>query len=65
KQLRDMGATIGIGANSLKSPLSYQIIFQYGIKGTSQNNIIRENYMNLTFVLNFGAIWYTKGRKFD
>ncbi|HXB95588.1 MAG TPA: hypothetical protein VNU70_10530, partial [Puia sp.] len=65
KQLTDMGLTMGIGVNSLKSPLAYNIIFQYGIKGTTDNNLIRENYMNLTFVLNFGTIWYTKGRKFD
>lgn len=65
KQLTDMGVTLGIGVNSLKSPLAYNIIFQYGIRGTTNNDLIRENYMNLTFVLNYGAIWFTKGRKFD
>jgi hypothetical protein len=65
QQIRDMGITAGIGANSLKSPLAYDIIFQYGIKGTTANNLIRQNYADLTFVLNFGQIWYTKGKKFD
>ena len=51
--------------NSLKSPLSYSVIFQYGVKGTTQNDLIRQNYADVTFVLNFGAIWYTKGKKFD
>jgi hypothetical protein len=60
-----MGVTAGIGANSLKSPLAYDIIFQYGIKGTTANNLIRENYADITFILNFGQIWYTKGKKFD
>jgi len=65
QQIRDMGITAGIGANSLKSPLAYDIIFQYGIKGTTANNLIRQNYADVTFVLNFGQIWYTKGKKFD
>jgi hypothetical protein len=65
KQLTDMGATVGFGINSLKSPLAYNIILQYGIRGTTKNNLIRENYTNITFVINFGAVWFTKGRKFD
>jgi hypothetical protein len=65
QQIKDMGVTAGIGANSLKSPLAFDIIFQYGIKGTTTNNLIRQNYADVTFVLNFGQIWYTKGKKFD
>jgi hypothetical protein len=65
QQIKDMGVTIGFGANSLKSPLAYDIIFQYGIKGTTKNNLIRENYANITFVINYGSVWYTKGKKFD
>jgi hypothetical protein len=65
KQIRDMGVTMGFGFNSVKSPLAYNIIFQYGIKGTAKNNLIRENYANITFVINYGSIWYTKGKKFD
>ena len=65
KQIKDMGVTLGFGMNSLKSPLAYSIVFQYGIKGTTQNNLIRENYANITFVINYGSIWYTKGKKFD
>jgi hypothetical protein len=65
KQIKDMGVTVGFGVNSLKSPLAYSVVFQYGIKGTTQNNLIRENYANITFVINYGSIWYTKGKKFD
>jgi hypothetical protein len=65
QQIKDMGITAGIGANALKSPLSYDIIFQYGIKGTTANNLIRQNYADVTFILNFSQIWYTKGKKFD
>jgi hypothetical protein len=65
QQIKDMGATVGFGVNSLKSPLAYSIVFQYGIKGTTSNNLIRENYANVTFMINYGAIWYTKGKRFD
>lgn len=64
-QIRDMGVTFGFGVNSLKTPLAYNVILNYGIKGTTKNSLIRENYVNISFVLNFGTIWYTKGRKFD
>lgn len=65
KQIRDMGITAGFGVNSLKTPLAYSVVLQYGIKGTTENTLIRENYTNLTFTVNFGSIWYTKGKKFD
>jgi hypothetical protein len=65
QQLKDMGVSVGFGKNGFKSPLSYSIVLTYGIRGTTQNNLIRENYANLTFVLNYSALWFTKGRKFD
>lgn len=63
--IKDMGATFGFGVNSLKSPLAYSMVFQYGVKGTQNNNLIQERYANITFMLNYGAVLYTKGRKYD
>ncbi|HXD77351.1 MAG TPA: hypothetical protein VN616_06065 [Puia sp.] len=65
QQIKDYGVSFGFGANGLKSPLSYSVIFQYGIKGTTKNDLIRQNYADVTFIINFGQIWYTKGKKFD
>ncbi len=65
EQIKDMGVTAGFGVNSLKTPLAYTITFNYGIKGTTKNNLIRENYFNVNFLINYGAIWYTKGKKFE
>lgn len=65
QEIKDMGITAGFGINSLKTPLAYSITFQYGIKGTTQNNLIRENYFNVNFLINYGSIWYTKGKKFE
>lgn len=65
QQIKDKGVTVGFGVNSLKSPLAYSIVFQYGIKGTQANNLIQEHYTNVTFVINYGALWFTKGKKYD
>ncbi len=65
QQIKNYGITAGFGVNSIKSPMAYSIVFQYGVTGTTQNDLIRENYANLTFLINFGQIWYTKGKKFD
>ena len=63
--INDIGGTIGMGVNSKRSPLSFIVILQYGIKGTAENNLIRENYANLSFVFSFRDFWYTHGRKFE
>jgi hypothetical protein len=65
QQIKDEGVTVGFGVNSLKSPLAYSIIFQYGIKGTQSNNLIQERYANITFLVNYGSLWFTKGKKYD
>lgn len=65
QQIKDYGITAGFGINSLKTPLSYSITFQYGIKGTQTNDLIQERYGNMTIMINYGALWYTKGRKYD
>jgi hypothetical protein len=65
QQIKNYGVTAGFGVNSLKSPMAYSIVFQYGVTGTTQNDLIRENYADVTFLINFGQIWFTKGKKFD
>jgi hypothetical protein len=63
--INDIGGSIGIGSNSKRSPLSFIFVLQYGIKGTAENNLIRENYVNASFIFSFRDFWYTQGRKFD
>ena len=65
QQIKDMGATVGFGVNSLKSNLAYAVIFQYGIKGTQKNGLIEQRYANVTFLINYGALWFTRGKKYD
>jgi hypothetical protein len=64
-EINDIGGTIGIGTNSKRSPLSFMFVIQYGIKGTVNNNLIRENYLNMSFIFSFRDFWYTQGRKLE
>jgi hypothetical protein len=64
-QIKDYGVTASLGVNGLKSPLCYNFVVQYGVKGTQQNNLVQMRYVNFTFVLNYGAVWFTKGKKYD
>jgi hypothetical protein len=63
--ITDIGGTVGFGVNSKRSPLSVNVVLTYGIKGTTANNLIRENYMNASFIFSMRDFWYTHGRKYD
>jgi len=63
QSIKDMGATLGIGINAKRSLLSYNIVFQYGIRGSQNDNLIQERYFNLTFVFSYRDLWYTRGVK--
>ncbi|MCC6286340.1 MAG: hypothetical protein IT249_00500 [Chitinophagaceae bacterium] len=64
EQLKDMGASVGIGFHSKRSTLSYLLGFEYGIRGTKSQNLIQERYGKITFTLSFKDLWYTKGQKY-
>jgi hypothetical protein len=61
----DIGGSIGMGVNSKRTPLSVNVVLTYGVKGTVANNLIRENYVNASFIFSLREFWYTRGRKFD
>ncbi len=61
----DIGGSIGMGVNSLRTPLSCIVVLTYGVKGTTANNLLRENYVTASFVFSMRDFWYTHGRKFD
>jgi hypothetical protein len=60
--INDMGASLGFGVNSLRSPLSYAVTLQYGIRGTQSNNLIEERYAKITVMVSFRDLWFTRGR---
>ena len=64
QRLKDMGISAGIGFNSKRSTMSYLIAFEYGIRGTREENLIEERYARFTLTLSYKDFWYTKGIKY-
>jgi hypothetical protein len=65
KPIEDMGVTAGLGINAKRSPLSLNVSFQYGIRGTTENNLIKENYFGTTVIFSYRDFWFTRGRRFN
>lgn len=65
EQLKDAGITLGYGINSMRNPLGVNIALQVGQRGTEQEGLIKERYVNFTFTISYRDFWLTKGRKYD
>jgi hypothetical protein len=65
QQLTDAGVTVGYGINSFRNPLGVNVAMQVGQRGTQQNGLIKERYLNLTFTISYRDLWYTKGKKYE
>lgn len=62
--LDEFGGTMGFGSY-LSGKLSYGISLEAGRRGTMANNLIKENYVQLTLSLSFREFLFSKGRKYD
>jgi len=65
QQITDMGVTLGAGVSTTRSPFAYNISFQYGIRGTSSQQLIKENYFSISFLLSYRDFWFTKGKRYN
>ncbi len=65
EQLKDFGATIGFGLNSIRNPLGFSTSLMVGSRGTTANGLIRENYTQINFTISYRDFWFTKGRKYE
>ena len=63
-QLKDYGITFGVGmpVRSLKS--SMNVAFTLGSRGTTEYNLLKENYGIITFNVTLHDLWFRK-RRFD
>ena len=63
-QLEDYGITFGLGlpVRTLKS--SINLAFTLGTRGTTQYNLVKENYGIITFNVTLHDLWFRK-RRFD
>ena len=64
QQLNEFGLTAGYGGY-LNRGLSYGLSVEGGRRGTTANNLIRENYVQFTIALSYREVLYSKGRKYD
>ncbi|MFI5132777.1 MAG: hypothetical protein ACHQEB_00500 [Chitinophagales bacterium] len=62
-QINNFGATIGTAG--YLGQLLYNLSLDVGQRGTRQNNLIRENYFQLTLGISYRDFLFSKGRKYD
>lgn len=62
--INEFGVTAGYGGY-LSRGLSYGLSLEGGRRGTTANNLIRENYVQFTIALSYREVLYSKGRKYD
>ncbi len=64
QQLEDYGITFGVGlpVNTLRS--SINVAFTLGTRGTTEYNLVKENYGIITFNVTLHDLWFRK-RRFD
>lgn len=64
KQINDYGINFGLGLPVGGKFSNINVGFEYGKKGTIYNNLIEENYFNLSIGLSLNDLWFEK-RKYD
>ena len=64
QQLKDYGITFGAGFNSKQSQFGYQLNLQIGQRGTTLNNLIKENYIQAGVTLTYRDFWLTKVKRY-
>lgn len=57
QQIRDAGITLGVGINSFSSGLGTMFNVQLGTRGTTVNNLIRENYFQVGVTISYTSSW--------
>ncbi len=63
-QLEDYGITFGLGLPVKTLRSSINVAFTLGIRGTTEYNLVKENYGIITFNVTLHDLWFRK-RRFD
>ena len=64
EQLKDYGISFGVGLPLRNTRSTFNLAVNAGRRGTLENNLIRENYMFLSFSVTLYDFWFMK-RKYD
>lgn len=63
-QIKEFGISFGAGIPFPKSKSTANFAIEFGKKGTTKDNLVRNNYTKLSLYLNLYDYWFVK-RKFD
>ena len=63
-QINDFGISFGVGVPMYRSASTMNIGFELGKRGTTDYNLVLENYAKVNFSLNLHDLWFMK-RKID
>jgi hypothetical protein len=64
RQINDFGITFGVGLPVYRSKSTINIAAEIGKKGTTEENLVLENYFRLNLMVNLYDLWFIK-RRFD
>jgi hypothetical protein len=64
QQINDYGITFGVGLPIYRSNSTINVAVEFGRRGTTNNNLVLENYTKLNMSVNLYDLWFIK-RKFD
>ena len=63
-QLTEKSLTFGVGLPVKRTNTYYNLSVEVGDKGTTEENLIKEQFIRLAFGVTFKGIWFVK-RKYD
>ena len=63
-QLTETSLTLGLGLPINRTNTFYNFSMEIGKKGTTEDNLIKEQFIRFTFGVTFKGIWFVK-RKYD
>jgi len=64
KQIKEFGVSFGLGIPFPKSKSTANFAVEFGKKGTTKDNLVKNNYAKLSLYLNLYDYWFVQ-RKFD
>ena len=62
QSINDFGVTAGFGFPVGRNFTNLNLGVEYGQRGTTSKNLVRENYFNITIGLSFNDFWFKKRR---
>lgn len=63
--INDFGINVGLGLPLPRQLSNVNIGFEYGQKGTTSNNLVKENYFNVRLSLSLNSVKWFQKRKID